>query len=103
MDWLSEFRVYVVNNEIRFIGHYSGNKDIKASLTIIKEAIKKLCDAGEGYNGFCIDFGVLSSGETALVEMNDGYSIGAYSGVNSEDYGDLIFSRWSQLRNSSMK
>ncbi len=34
--------------------------------------------SGEGTAGYGLDLGVLSGGQTALVEWNDGFSLGAY-------------------------
>lgn len=45
---------------------------------------------------YAIDFGVLSTGETALVEMNDGFAVGAYS-IDAANYTDTIAPRWVQL------
>ena len=101
VNWLSEFRVYVVHGKILHIAHYSGDKAITPSESVINEAIRQLIEAGEAFDGFCIDFGVLSSGETALIEMNDGYAIGAYPGLGCTVYGDLIFARWKQLVNGA--
>ena len=44
-----------------------------------------------------MDFGILSSGETCLVEVNDGYSLGRYDGISGADYTDLLIARWRQL------
>ena len=46
--------------------------------------------------GFGIDFGLLSTGETALVEMNDGFALGAYA-ISARDYTDLLIARWEEL------
>ena len=100
VSWLSEYRIYVVNSEIRSVDFYSGNPDILIDLNIIKNAIDILDRSGESYAGYAIDFGVLSSGETALIEMNDGFAIGAYQ-INAQDYTDLILSRWEELRSST--
>lgn len=100
VSWVSEFRVYVVNSEIREIAHYAGNEKIKPDKNIIEDAIKELDVAGESFAGYGIDFGVLSTGETALVEMNEGYSLGAYD-VSYKNYGDLIVARWEELLKNS--
>ncbi|MEM8604121.1 MAG: ATP-grasp domain-containing protein, partial [Cyanobacteria bacterium P01_H01_bin.121] len=55
-----------------------------------------LDNAGDSYAGYAIDFGVLTSGQTALVEMNDGFAVGAY-GIDSRNYTDMIWARWEQL------
>jgi len=44
-----------------------------------------------------MDFGVLDTGETALVEVNDGFAFGAYDQVSAEVYWTVTVSRWWQL------
>ncbi|OUL33688.1 hypothetical protein BV375_06500 [Nostoc sp. 106C] len=96
VSWLSEYRVYVAHSEIRSIDHYDGNANILLDLEKIRCAIKTLDNAGQSYAGYAIDFGVLDSGETALVEMNDGFALGAYK-INRKDYTDMILARWEEL------
>lgn len=100
VSWVSEYRVYVVNSEIRSIDFYDGNANALIDVEKVKQAIKSLDDAGESYAGYAIDFGVLDSGETALVEMNDGFAVGAYS-IDRKNYTDLILARWEELLASS--
>ncbi|BAY25586.1 hypothetical protein NIES2100_53920 [Calothrix sp. NIES-2100] len=96
VSWLSEYRVYVVHSEIRSIDHYDGNTNVLLDIEKVQCAIKTLDNVGESYAGYAIDFGVLDSGETALVEMNDGFAIGAYK-INREDYTNMILARWEEL------
>ncbi len=94
--WLSEYRIYVVHSEIRSVDHYTGNADIPVDIAEVRCAIQALDQAGESYAGYAIDFGVLASGQTALVEMNDGFAIGAYT-IDSKNYTDMIWARWEEL------
>jgi ATP-grasp domain, R2K clade family 2 len=96
VSWLSEYRIYVVKSKVRSVDFYSGNPQIKIDVNVVDQAIDMLDQSQESYAGYAIDFGVLSSGETALIEMNDGFAIGAYQ-INSQDYTDLILSRWEEL------
>lgn len=98
VTWLSEWRVYVANGEvldIRFADH-GGDRSIRPSRGIIAGAVKCFTKAGAPA-GYAIDFGVLSTGETALVEVNDGFSIGAYDHVTAQTYWAVIQARWQQL------
>jgi hypothetical protein len=52
--------------------------------------------SGEAPSAYGIDFGVLSTGQTALVEFNDGYALGAYK-ISSSAYTDLLLTRWNEL------
>ncbi|WP_174924618.1 ATP-grasp domain-containing protein, partial [Burkholderia contaminans] len=65
--------------------------------TIIENAIQRLTATLGTPAGYVIDFGVLDSGETALIEMNDGFSFGAYAGVSPEVYWAVTVSRWAEL------
>ncbi|BAT51848.1 hypothetical protein NOS3756_07780 [Nostoc sp. NIES-3756] len=96
VSWLSEYRVYVVHSQIRSIDHYHGNPNVLLDIEKVLCAIQALDDAGESYAGYAIDFGVLDSGETALVEMNDGFAIGAYK-IDQKNYTDMILARWEEL------
>lgn len=96
VKWLSEWRVYVVNYEIRAISWYEGDIELKPDKDAIGKAISLLRKNGDSPKSFAIDFGVLSSGETALIEMNDGFAVGAYE-VTQADYTDMVVSRWQEL------
>ncbi len=94
--WLSEFRVYVVAGEVVSIHSYDGDASVGLDESSLREAIAAFTASGEAPAAYGIDFGVLDSGETALVEANDGYSLGAY-GIDAEPYTRLLFTRWQQL------
>lgn len=79
MTWVSEYRIYVVHSEIRSIDCYAGNVFIPVYIEEVNRAIQILDKASESYAGYTIDFGVSASCQTALIEMNDGFAIGAYN------------------------
>lgn len=99
VTWLSEYRVYVVNSEIISVDWYAGDREIEIDLQEVARAIRMLDIAGESVAGYAIDFGVLATGATALVEMNDGFALGAYQ-INCKNYTDLIWARWVELLTS---
>ncbi|WP_395737936.1 ATP-grasp domain-containing protein [Prosthecobacter sp.] len=96
VNWRSEFRTYVIGTEIVALRHYGGDPAVVPSLTVIADAIGLFSASGEAPAAYGIDFGVLETGETALVEANDGYALGAYS-VDAEIYTRLLFVRWQEL------
>ncbi|MMZ69751.1 hypothetical protein D1872_326510 [compost metagenome] len=63
---------------------------------MIIDAIRDLTECGAPA-GYAVDFGVLSTGQTALVELNDGFSIGAYDGIEAGLYWEVIQARWQEL------
>lgn len=96
VQWLSEYRVFVINSRIAGIKHYWGDEQISLNLSEVEEAISRLEASPERSNGYGIDFGILQSGETALIEWNDGYALGSY-GLDDVLYTDLIIARWEEL------
>ena len=93
VEWLSEWRVYVVHSKIVKISKCPKSGDAEIDKKVVEEAVSLM---GETLHGYAIDFGVLSTGETALIEMNDGFSIGAYD-IDPIAYTDMIIARWEQL------
>ena len=94
--WRSEYRVYVIGTDLVSIDHYDGDDGVVLDLGVVTGAVGEYARSGEAPAAYGIDFGVLASGETALVEANDGYSLGAYQ-IGSSAYARLIFARWQQL------
>ena len=96
VSWRSEYRVYVNGPAIVAIDNYSGDAGVELDRAVITSAIAEYGQSGEAPAAYAIDFGVLASGETALVEANDGYALGAYQ-IGSAPYAELMFARWRQL------
>jgi hypothetical protein len=94
--WHSEFRVYVIDGEIVSIDHYAGDAETTLDLQVLKAALAVYQSSGEAPAAYGIDFGLLGTGETALIEANDGYALGAYS-IAAQPYTDLLIRRWSEL------
>ena len=99
IEFVSEWRGYVANGQlldVRFADH-GGDKSVKVDMNVVENAVAKLVLSNETPAGFVIDFGVTSKGETALIEMNDGFSFGAYDGVNAQTYWNVTTARWFEL------
>lgn len=96
VSWLSEYRVYVNGQDIVSVDCYSGDASIGLDQAVIAQALADYQRSGEAPAAYGIDFGVLSTGKTALVEANDGYALGAYR-ISSAAYAELLFTRWRQL------
>lgn len=96
VHWLSEYRVYVIEERIVAVSHYAGDRDGQIDLAQVQSAIDAYRAAQTAPCAYAIDFGVLANGETALIEANDGYSLGAYD-IDAEVYTDLLLMRWREL------
>ncbi|MFC5871435.1 ATP-grasp domain-containing protein [Chryseobacterium arachidis] len=100
IEFISEFRVFVNQSEIVGIKKYDGDEKVTLNMNIIENAIHDFENSTEKTNGYGIDFGVLKTGETALIEWNDGFALGSY-GLDKEIYTDLILSRWEEILKTS--
>lgn len=95
VDFVSEYRGYVIDGELKGIKHYLGDFRIFPDMKVVDNAIADYKTQPAGYS---IDFGVTSDGRTLLIECNDGWSLGNY-GLNDTTYSTLLSKRWLQLMN----
>ena len=93
VNFLAEWRCFVRYGEILGVKSYYGDWRVHLDPQVIEDAIAAYTSAPAGY---AADFGVTDRGETLLIEVNDGYSIGAY-GLFPPDYARLLTSRWAQM------
>lgn len=93
VDFVSEYRGYVINGQLVGIKHYLGDFCLFPDCNIVKQAIADYASQPAAYS---IDFGVTSSGKTLLIECNDGWSLGCY-GLEPKLYVRLITTRWRQI------
>ncbi|MFA6199045.1 MAG: ATP-grasp domain-containing protein [Bacteroidales bacterium] len=95
IEIISEYRVYVNNNRIVGCKHYLGD-----CLTFPDKDIIQKCFALSlkyiNSIAYTLDFGVLDSGQTVLIEINDGWALGNY-GLDTSLYYQLIKNRWLQI------
>ena len=96
VNWKSEYRVFVYGGSIAGMRFYKGDDAVQIDQREVEKAIKCLENSGSAPAGYSVDFGVLSTGQTAFIEFNDGYSLGAY-GLEPKQYTDLLVARWCQL------
>lgn len=98
VEFVSEWRAYIVDGAIQQVcfAPGSGDESRKPNIPTMHDAVKAMTAAGAPI-GYALDFGVLSNGLTALVEMNDGYSLGAYENLDADVYWELISKRWLEM------
>lgn len=96
VEFVSEYRVFVAKAEVLGLSHYHGDFRIFPDFKVIDAAVAAYSTAPAAY-GF--DFGVTKTGETLLVECNDGFSLGAY-GLNPLLYSYLLETRWREMTNT---
>ncbi|SHK53647.1 protein of unknown function [Clostridium cavendishii DSM 21758] len=96
VNFVAEWRCFVRYGKILDIRRYKGDFRMHFDHKVIENAVTQFTSAP---NGYAIDFGVTDKGETLLIEVNDGYSLGCYGLVNL-DYAKLLSARWSELTNT---
>ncbi len=88
-----EWRCFVRYGKILDVRPYTGNWRGQFAAPVIEEAVavweKKPC-------GCALDFGLNDRGQTVLVEVNDGFALGAY-GLSPLWYARLLSARWTEL------
>lgn len=93
VEMVSEYRVFVARGEVVGCRHYKGDFRRFPDFGVIDATIQSFHEAPRGYG---IDFAVTAGGETVLVEVNDGFSLGCY-GLPALPYSLLLESRWEEL------
>jgi len=96
VDFISEYRCFIRYGEILGIKNYKGDYFTLPSKVVLDAIIRDYKDAP---NAYVMDLGVTDKGETFLVEINEGYSVGAY-GLDSIKYAKLLATRWAELTNT---
>lgn len=90
---ISEYRCYVIEGKLVGIKHYLGDFKKFPDVDFIENVIQKYKNQPVG---FTIDFGIMENGETCLIEVNDGWSIGNY-GLRDKIYAKLLLKRWLEI------
>lgn len=93
VEFVSEWRCFVIDNSIVGIKHYIGDENCSCNHKVIESALAAFHNCP---SGFAMDFGITSDGRTLLVEVNDGYALGAY-GLEPKLYCKLLTTRWREL------
>jgi len=97
VSFKNEWRYYVANGKIVFVGWYAGNDEDTAPPDFPVNIIP---------NNWCgsIDMGILSSGEFALVECGEPYSTGWYGTYEQGDvYVQWLIEGWKYLQKNKHK
>lgn len=93
IHFVAEWRVFVRYGRVLSVRPYRGNWRANFDYKVIEEAIAAFTEQPAGY---ALDFGLTDNNELALVEFNDGYSLGNY-GLFYIDYAKLLAARWAEL------
>ena len=92
VEFVAEWRYFVHHREIVGVGHYHGDPLRAPDPEVVRAAVA----AYQGPAAHVIDLGVLADGQTALVEVNDGFSFGCY-GLPPLAHAAMLASRWHEM------
>lgn len=93
VNFLCEWRCFVRYGNILDVRPYRGNWRSHFDSRVIEESVESWQDKPRGC---ALDFGVDDQGRTLLVEVNDGFALGAY-GLPPLLYARLLSARWTEL------
>lgn len=97
VEWVSEWRIYIQEPFRHETCHYNGDYNIVPDYKTVGKMIEVIYQ--NNLYPVILDVGVLSSGETALVELNQAYSVGLYSD-NNAFYTGLLKTQWAKIKES---
>ncbi|QDV48834.1 ATP-grasp domain-containing protein [Gimesia fumaroli] len=93
VEFVSEWRAYLFRGRIKTVANYQGDPLAFPDPARMQAAL----DAFENCPIACsMDWGITSTGETLLVEVNDCYALGNY-GVDMYIYTAMIEARWREI------
>lgn len=99
--FLCEWRYYICQGKVIGAARYDPDGDESAPAPageVLQEAIQRLAASPAVPAAYGLDLGVLDTGETALVEVNDAWALGLYGrSIDSKDYLRMLAARWSQV------
>jgi hypothetical protein len=100
--FVDEFRCYFMKDTKPVIGCYKEDFDEK-NRAKVHQFLNSLILGREFPSAFVLDLGILSTGEVALIEMNDAFSIGKYNGIDDETYAKFLITRWNELKEGGVE
>lgn len=92
----AEYRCFVTQGTLLGVKHYKGGFDDYIDISRVHQAIKDYQNPPASYS---LDFGVTAEGKTILIEINDGFGLGAY-GLDALRYATMMLNRWDELTKS---
>jgi hypothetical protein len=97
VNWASEWRAYVVDGSVKYLSFYDGDRARIPDWETVISAVRAMTNDQGAPVSYAIDFGVFTTGETVLIEVNDAFAIGAYDNVPGDLYLTMLKTRWDQL------
>lgn len=97
--FIDEFRCYFKRGTKPVIGCYRESFN-ESNRIKVQQFLNSLILGREFPDAFALDLGILFTGEVALIEMNDAFSLGLYKGCPPDFYAKCLIERWNELKRS---
>ena len=78
VNFISEYRVFVLNEAIQAIQHYMGDVLVFPNISVIKEIVSDYTSIEGSSKAFTVDVGIDDKGRTFLIEIHNFNSCGTY-------------------------
>lgn len=92
-NFISEYRCFVDRQKLVGCKNYTGDFTVFPNFKTINDAITDYKGHPIAYS---LDFGITDTGDTQLIEINDGFGLGSY-GLNPIIYCKMIRDRWNEI------
>ena len=89
-----EYRSYILRNTLLDVRQYKGDWSLAPNRAVVEGAVEAMKAVAPV--AYCLDWGVTDKGETLLVEMNEGFSMGHY-GLNPALFARMLSARWYEM------
>jgi len=96
VEFVSEYRCFMHWDKPMGIRQYKGDCTVFPDVKVLAQITARLLRTQTLPCAYTIDLGVLASGETVVVELNDGFSMGGY-GLAWPLYLNMVTDRWVEL------
>lgn len=93
---IAEWRVFVRYGFVQDARKYKGSPFVQLNEDIVMRAIDMFDNPPAAYS---MDFALTDTGETVIIEVNDGYALGSY-GLFPTLYSKMISARWAEMSGS---
>ena len=93
VNFVTEYRCFVLRGDVLSARWYKGDWGVAIDRKRVLEAVEAWKGAPSAYT---LDFGATDDGQTLLVEVNDGFSMGTY-GLQPALYAAMLEARWQEM------
>ena len=97
--FIDEFRCYFKRGTKPVISCYRESFN-ESNRIKVQQFLNSFILGREFPDAFALDLGILFTGEVALIEMNDAFSLGLYKGCPPDFYAKCLIERWNELKRS---